>query len=369
MKLKTLFIIAIPALIFFPVMLTGQQLRPGFVKGEYREMLLISARTSANPEYYNKYQAPEHFRKIYDSPAVGMDNHWDLWLNDQSVAVISIRGTTASFTSWLANYYCAMASAKGELKLDTDFTFKYELASNPEAAVHTGWLICTAYLSKDILPRIDSLYKAGVKDFIITGHSQGGAISYLLTAYFLNLRDQKVLPGDIRFKTYCSAAPKPGNLYFAYDYEARTQNGWAYNVVNSADWVPESPFSIQTTDDYNAVNPFAGIRPKIRKMKFPKNTVVMHLYNGLDKPTRKSRDNFEKYLGVKVSKYVKYQLPGFVPPVYYHSSNYVRTGTTIILLADENYYKIFPGNNKGAFAHHLHNAYLYLLDHYNPGEQ
>jgi len=368
MKLKTLFIIAIPALIFFPVMLTGQQLRPGFDKAEYREMLLISARTSANPEYYNKYPTPEHFRKIYASPVVGMDNRWDLWISDKSLAIISIRGTTGSFTSWLANYYCAMSSAKGELKLDTDFTFKYELASNPAAAVHTGWLICTAYLSRDILPRIDSLYKAGVKDFIITGHSQGGAISYLLTAYFLNLRDQKVLPGDIRFKTYCSAAPKPGNLYFAYDYEARTQNGWAYKVVNSADWVPESPFSIQTTDDYNAVNPFAGIRPKIRKMKFPKNTVVMHLYNGLDKPTRKSRDNFEKHLGVKVSKYVKYQLPRYVPPVYYHSSNYVRTGTTIVLLADDNYYKIFPGENKGVFAHHLHNAYLYLLDHYNPGE-
>lgn len=32
------------------------------------------------------------------------------------------------------------------------------------------------YLSKTIVSKIDSWYKAGVKDFILTGHSQGGGI-------------------------------------------------------------------------------------------------------------------------------------------------------------------------------------------------
>jgi hypothetical protein len=52
------------------------------------------------------------------------------------------------------------------------------------------------------------------------------------------------IPKDIRFKTYCSAAPKPGNLYFSYDYEADNQIGWSFTVVNGADWVPELPVSI-----------------------------------------------------------------------------------------------------------------------------
>jgi len=46
-----------------------------------------------------------------------------------------------------------------------------------------GWLLSTAYLSKDILPKIDSMYKSGIKDFILMGHSQGGAINFLLTAH------------------------------------------------------------------------------------------------------------------------------------------------------------------------------------------
>ena len=351
-----------------PTCLSGQQLKPGFAKDEYREMLLISARTTDVPEYYMKYQAPEHFRKIYQSVIMGLDNNWDLWISDRSVAVISIRGTTGSLESWLANFYCAMVPAKGELKLSPDKIFTYDLASNPKAAVHVGWLLCMACLSYDMLPKIDSLYKTGVKDFILTGHSQGGAITYLLTSYLYNLQKQKLLPEDIRIKTYCSAAPKPGNLYYAYDYELMTRGGWAFNVVNTADWVPESPFSVQTINDFNKVNPFINARKGIRKMKFPTNVVVAHVFNNLDKPTKKAQKNFRKYLGDKVAKYVKKCLPDFTPPEYYSSSDYVRTGTTIILHAGQDYYTVFPWNDNGIFAHHLQKAYLYLLDQYDSHE-
>ncbi|HPN72156.1 MAG TPA: hypothetical protein PLZ32_21680, partial [Saprospiraceae bacterium] len=77
------------------------------------------------------------------------------------------------------------------------------------------------------MPKIDSLYKTGTKEFLIMGHSQGGAIAYLMTSYLYNLQQLGQLPIDIKFKTYCSAAPKPGNLYYAYEYEAMTQGGWA----------------------------------------------------------------------------------------------------------------------------------------------
>jgi len=215
-------------------------------------------------------------RTLSKSKTIGLDNHWDLWINKSStIAVISIRGTTLKPESSLANLYAAMVPAKGKLQLTKTDTFEYELAPNPEAAVHVGWLISMAYLSRDILPKIDSLYSTGVKNILLMGHSQGGAINYLLTAYLYNLQMKGALPKDLRFKTYCSAAPKPGNLYFAYYYEMLTRNGWGYNIVNSVDWVPETPISIQTLNDINHSNPFTNAKRKLKKLKFPQNTQLL----------------------------------------------------------------------------------------------
>ena len=261
------------------ITLSAQQLKPGFDKEEYRDLMHISARTTANPNYFKDFPESTSFKMLYQSEAIGLDNLWDLWKNDKQVAVISIRGTTLKPESWLANFYAAMVPAKGSLKLNDDEIFNYQLAKNPKAAVHIGWLVSTAFLSKEIVPKIDSLYKTGTKEFLIMGHSQGGAIAYLMTSYLYNLQQLGQLPIDIKFKTYCSAAPKPGNLYYAYEYEAMTQGGWAYNVVNAADWVPEVPMSIQTLKDFNNVNPFTNAKEMIKKQKFPKNLVLKYVYN------------------------------------------------------------------------------------------
>ncbi len=345
-----------------PVLALAQNLKPGFDKSEYRELLLISARSTTDTGYYHGFPEPKHFSMVYQSPEMGLANMWDLWKGDKPVAVISIRGTTVKQESWLANFYAAMVPAKGELQLSENDVFKYELAANPKAAVHVGWLLSMAYLSRDMLPKIDSSYKAGTREFLIMGHSQGGGIAYLLTAYLNNLQKQNRIPADIRFKTYCSASPKPGNLFFAYDYEAMTRDGWAFNVVNSADWVPETPVSIQTLYDFNTTNPFVNARQTIKKQKFPQNLVLKHVFNRMEKPTRKAQRNYEKYLGKMTSKLIESYLPGFIPPPYYQSNHYVRTGATIVLLADEAYYKLFPDDETKIFAHHAHTQYLYLLE-------
>jgi hypothetical protein len=347
---------------FFALSASAQKLKPGFDKAEYKELMYVSARTTANPAYYRQYPEPAHFKMLYQSDSIGMDNLWDLWKDENNVAAISIRGTTAKNISWLQNFYAAMVPASGEIKIATDYTFQYHLATNPRATVHAGWLIGLAFLSRDMMPKIDSLYKTGVKDFLIMGHSQGGAIAYLLTAYLYHLQKQQLLPADIRLKTYCSAGPKPGNLYFAYDYEALTQSGWAYNVVNSADWVPETPFSIQTLNDFNTTNPFVNAKPVIKKMGFPKNLVLKWVYNKMDRKTRKAMQYYCKNLGKRVGKMVTKLLPGFEPPQYADNMNYVRTGNYIVLQADEAYYTLFPDSKDNAFAHHFHKPYLYLLD-------
>ena len=360
-------------LLFFSFLVTltvlGQQLKPGFDKNEYKELMLISARTTAVPSYYKDFPEPSNFKMIYQSQPIGLDNLWDLWTNDKNGAVISIRGTTEKPESWLANFYAAMVPAKGELKLNDKEVFNYQLATNPKAAVHVGWLISTAYLSKEIVPKIKELYRKGTKDFLIIGHSQGGAISFLLTSYLYNLQQLDQLPKDIRFKTYCSAAPKPGNLYYAYEYESMTQGGWGYNVVNAADWVPEMPISIQTLKDFNNVNPFTNAKEIIKKQKFPKNLVLKHILRKLDNPTKQAQKNYEKYLGEMTSKIVKQNIKDFTPPIYYSSNHYVRTGATIALLPTDEYLKKYPDDPKKLFPHHMHPQYLYLLERMSVTDQ
>ncbi len=358
MKYRLLFIL-LSSLLYGSVQ--AQHLKPGFNKQEYIEMLKIFSR-HGDSLFFKDIAAPEHFRFVYRSPVVGLDNCWDLWVNNDSVAVISIRGTTAKTVSWLENFYAAMVPAKGQLVLSKSKRFTYKLASNPKAAVHVGWLVGMAYLAEDIVPRIDSCYKKGIKEFIVMGHSQGGAIAYLLTSHLYKLREQRVIPSDVRFKTYCSAAPKPGNLYYAYEYEALTQYGWAFNVVNAADWVPETPISIQTLDDFNKTNPFVNAPRFIKQQKWTKRVVMRHIYKRLVKPAQKAQRAYQRYLGNMTYGFVKEHLPEYQSPVLYQSNNYVRTGNMIVLYDDDAYYKLFPDSEKNVFIHHMLQPYLYLAE-------
>ncbi len=144
-----------------------------------------------------------------------------------------------------------------------------------------------------------------------------------------------------------------------------TQNGWAFNVVNSADWVPEVPISIQTLEDFNEVNPFKNIKATIKQQKLVARVAMNHAYNKLHKPTKKAQENYQKFLGDITSKSVQKVVPGFEPPAYYESNNYVRTGTTIVLQGDEAYYKIYPNDEEKIFTHHFHPPYYYLAEKLN----
>jgi len=339
----------------------GQHLKPGFDKHEYMEALKVSAKSTGIADYFKTIAPPAHFDMVYQSAVLGLDNQWDFWRHKEApIAAISIRGTTPKAVSWLENFYAAMVPATGQLVVSPDYTFTYSLSDNPQAAVHVGWLIGTGFIVRDLLPKIDSAYQQGVKDYLLIGHSQGGGIAYLLTAHLRSLQKSGDLPRDLTIKTYCSAAPKPGNLYFAYTYEAMAYDGWAFNVVNAKDWVPEVPMSIQTTNDFNSVNPFLNADGVIRKAKFPKRIFLKSIYNQLDKPTKKARRNYQKYLGKLASKSVTNNLPGYIAPAYADTNHYVRTGKMIVLNPDEAYSETFPDDQSNLFVHHYHAPYLKL---------
>lgn len=345
--------------------INAQVLKPGYDKNELLEVFLVSARTGGRINFNvdsNYLAPPQHHKLAYRSPEMGLKSLWELWISDQHSAIITIRGTTGSLESWLNNFYAAMIPAKGKLSLPGNDTVEYQVASDPKAAVHVGWMFATLILSQDILPRIDSCYKVGIKDFIITGHSQGGGISYLMTAYFLDLKSKGRIPSDVQFKTYCTAAPKPGNLYFAYDYELATQGGWAFNIVNTTDWVPEVPFSIQTIHDFNDINAFQDADKIIKKQKFPKRQAFRYIYNQLSKPGLKAQRKYEKYLGNMMGKQYAKKLPGIGVEAYYPSNNYVRTGVTILLHPTEEYFTRYNAKSGNVFVNHFHRPYIYLLD-------
>ena len=337
-------------------------LKPGFDKSEYIELLKITAHQLDTPWTNTTVSLPEKSKMVYRSKIVGLDNRWDLWMQEDSIAVISIRGTTKSQSSWMENFYAAMVPAAGTIQMSDQFQFNYHLADNPKASVHIGWLIGTAFLSQDILLKIDSLYHQGIKQMIILGHSQGGAIAYLLSSHIAQLQKTHQIPSDIRFKTYCSAAPRPGNLFYAYEYEKMLSDGWGYNVVNTADWVVQSPLSIQALTDFNTTNPFTNASKTISKQPFPKNWALQYAFNKMNNVSKRGNRRYEKYLGNTVGKMIQKLLPGYIAPEYVKTFDYVRVGPTIVLLADENYFKLYPDNPDKIFVHHFIGPYLYLAN-------
>lgn len=353
--------------LYFVFSMNAQILKPGFNPNEYSELLRITAR-QRGPISDTLYPAPLKYDLAYTSPSVGMDNGWQLWVpkkGEAKVGVISLRATTSAHSSWAENLYSAMVAAKGSIKINDSFTFNYKLAENTKANIHVGWLIGTAFIQKDIQPKMDSLYQKGYKDFIIFGHSQGGALSYLLTSYYHYQQEQGKLPKDITFKTYGSAAPKPGNLYYAYDYEDFTQKGWGYNVVNTSDWVPETPPSVQTNRDFVNSNPFKYTKQGTKNLSFLKRIVVRSKMNGIDRKFNRARKKFNKIMGKQFEGIVKSYLPDLQKEVQLESLNYQRCGNQISLLANDQYYDYFIHDNKNVFRNHMMDAYQILLEiHY-----
>lgn len=344
--------------------LFAQKLEPGFDKTEFINTLKLSAYQLDTPWVDMVFALPDGYTLHYRSEVVGLENRFDIWHNTtSSTAVLNVRGSTGTRQSWVENFYMAMVPAIGSLQLNDSTSFEYTLASNPRAAVHTGWLLGLAHLAPSIKEQLLTTKKMGITNIYISGHSQGGGIAFLLTAYLRNLQENGEIPTDIIFKTYCSAGPKPGNLYFAYDYEYATRGGWSYNVVSSLDWVPETPFTVQTIDDFNATNPFSDAKQSIKKLKFPVDLVVKHIFKKLNKPTQKAQDNFQKYLGDKAATLIiKKDLPQFQQPEYFESVNYMRCGSQIVLMPDEEYHSQYPDSKEDRFVHHRPQPYLMLAE-------
>ncbi len=342
-------------------------LKPGFDAKEYMALFSGIRRGIIRGDSTQRERSGDTLSRIYTSPEVGLKNRWNLFLRNDGTAVISIRGTVGDAKSWLANFYAAMIPASGVLHLNDSTRFNYTLAEDKRAAVHAGWALSMAYLAPDIVKKIKEYAGKGVKNYYIIGHSQGAAIAFMLRSYLFYLQKNGGIPQDIKFKTYCSAAPKPGNQYYAYDFEFINRGGWAYTVVNAADWVPETPYTVQHVRDMNDVNPLIHTRAMLKRQKWFVKTVGGYFYGKIERRPRKLQKMYTRMFGNTVYRYgVKKALPQFSKPAYVASENFVRAGTLIVLMPDDEYFRIFhfDEKKKDYFIHHHFEPYYYLVKKY-----
>ncbi len=346
---------ALSAVLALPV---KAQLKAGFDANEYHDLLNLPQ----NGDTASAKNHPAAYKLLYTSPEVGFYNRWVLWERSDGVDVIQVRGTIGKLESWLANFYAAMIPAEGVLQLNDSTRFTYKMAADSgKSFVHVGWTAAVGFMSADIVEHVKERYARGTRQILIMGHSQGGAIAFLLRSY---LHYHPDLPKDIQYKTICSAAPKPGNLFYAYDFENITRDGWGYRIVNSDDWVPETPLSLQTVQDFNMPSPFMNVRGELKKQKFFVRLYGTMVYNRLTRTTNRSVRRFRKTLGNGVSRLTKRTLPQFKQPEYVFSNNYMTCGVPIILLTDADYHQKFPFDGKNIFVHHMPEKYIYLLKKY-----
>ena len=330
--------------------------KAGYNKIETKNSLLFSAhfysdsmrKTMNMPEI-------EDWDLIHSSEEVGLYNKWEFWHHPKNnTCAISIRGTVNNLSSWMEDFYSGMIKAEGEIQIDSSRVFKYKFAEDTTAFVHVGWTIGLGFMEEEIIAKIEEYYAKGVRNFYISGHSQGAALATLLTSY---LHYHPTLPKDIQFKTYALAAPKPGNLSYSYDFSSYTQEGWAYRIVNTLDWVPESPLTIQVIEDVTAINPYVTIRETTKSMGKLERLVILSVYGKMSKKLTKAQEYMTKYLGYKVHRFVEKDLPFIKEQDFEKSFEYFPCGIQYVLVPTQDDLEHFEKRDDSFTHHHVWNYY------------
>jgi hypothetical protein len=161
------------------------QLEPGFDTQECRDMhALCTTFTFLDLYGDDSVMIPEGYEKYFTSEPLGMDNMFQLYRKGD-IAVVCYRGSTDKKISWMANLHAAMIPAMGEITGDLG-EIPYRFALSDGATVHSGYALAIAYIGVDLRVELLKLYNEGVKDFLFTGHSQGGALANLTMAIINN---------------------------------------------------------------------------------------------------------------------------------------------------------------------------------------
>lgn len=295
---------------------SAEEFKRGFNASEAKDMIAICNSYTFLDLYHSDSEIlPKGYNKTYTSRTLGMDNKYQIYQKG-TIGVINIRGSTDKSLSWMENFYASMIPAKGVIKTP-DYTFNYCFARDTSAAVHAGYALGIAFLSKDILHQLKELNKQGIFNIIITGHSQGGALAHLLCAYLEN-SPNSIVSKKNTFKTYAFADPMTGNKAFVDEYNSRfCTNQTSFSIINPDDFVPTLPMS------YNAEGNF--ISPETISSLFFDRTNFDFKQLAMDfalKKLEKTLSGYLKYASHALEKRISETIGDVIMPTYLEDINY-----------------------------------------------
>jgi len=340
------------------------ELKPGYDKTELTSLLPVMERVYDSTDIGGfKTPEPVKIKRVFRSKLSPLLNRFDTWVTDDKKAVISIRGTIADTAalSFTVAFYAPIVAAKGKLKMSDSKWFEYKLAEFPGAGVHLGILLALGHISDELIEQVKKQYSDGIRDFVILGHSQGSGIAFLATSYIKYLQKDGKLPQDFRIKTYCIAAPKTGNLQYAYDYEKITQGGWAMSVNNVIDWVPCIGITMQAASDFPKVSPFHDLKAFFTDASYKPGP-------NFDEAAAKYLSvvpNASEELGKIIHEYVYPKvinaMPGYVEPELMKTADFERSGLNIPMVPNDEYFKHFPNDPTKFQVWENHSVYPYYI--------
>lgn len=341
-----------------------EPLKPGYDKAELARLLPVMERTYDSADLGGfKTPEPVNITRVFRSSVSPFKNRFDIWLTGDGVAVIAIRGSIvdSAAMSFTAAFYCHMVPATGSIRLSDSFTFGYQLAADSSAGVHLGCLMGLGFISRELLEQVDLRYTEGIRDFIILGHSQGSEIAYFATSWLRYLQAGGRLAADIRLKTYCIAAPKPGNLQYAYDFERITAGGWALIVNNVLDWVPCIAMTLQSVHDFPPVSPFNNPKAFLKSINYTPGASFDEGFKQFSGLAPALNEQLTAIIRRDVYPRVIRANPGYVEPELMKSFDYVRAGLSIPLYPDSAYFRLFPNNPATSQVWENHSVYPYYV--------
>lgn len=253
----------------------------GFNNDEAKNLIaMLASLEGTTPPPLTQPPFPPNWRIVFDSPVIGVfDNKWQLLQNTdvQGQYAILIRGTVDKTGSIIDDLLSVMIPASGSI-----FGVPYQLAADAKGGVHLGFALATFILLFD--PESGILIKlienaGSINDVYVAGHSQGAAIATLIRSFFA----YATVPGlqNFNYKTYLFAQPKPGNDHYGDDFDfAVSNNGMSFSVINSQDWVPQVPLTLEMLSDINDPNPLSVLLAE-HLMLAPVSSAVKTVQKGI----------------------------------------------------------------------------------------
>lgn len=267
---------------------------------------------------------PKSYHKVYTSDVIGMDNKFQVYEKGKT-AVISFRGSTTKTSSWVENIYSAMIPAKGAITIDGK-EILYNFANKDSAAVHAGYALTTLLLAPHVIKQIKQLNEKGIYTIMLTGHSQGGALSNMMRAYLENL-PTGTISSQNKLNSYAFANPMCGNKEFAEEFNARfEQNSSSFRIINPEDFVPKMPMHYKEEGpllNKEILSDWVFGKEKFDVRKLGSDILLRGLKGGLTAYINSSNKLIERIISFS---HVKIEMPEYVKDI-----NYFQTGILVEL--------------------------------------